>query len=253
MLFIEAPSLTHSFQHLGLSIPPEMAFKLAITVCFLLVGLVHNLPWIPEARTNNEEWMHKHEVMLNQTHAHAAAIKVVFLGDSITEGWAYNGKEVWAQHYANRGAYNYGIGGDQTQHILWRIGTEFEHVTPKLIVLKIGTNNIGGNTPGEIATGIFAILEAIHTKMPTAKVLLLSVLPRNNVPFDSAVHEINAQIGKYADASKEVYYLDLTAHFETGLAHEKFELFRDDQLHLSPKGYEEWYTAMEPQFAKLIA
>ncbi len=70
---------------------------------------------------------------------HKNDIKVVFLGDSITSGWGGNGKETWNKYYAPRGAYNYGIGGDTTQNVLWRIRNhEFDGISPKFIVLKIG-------------------------------------------------------------------------------------------------------------------
>jgi len=226
-----------------------MTFRLIITVA--LVGAAAALPWIAEPRTD-AGWVHHHESLQNLTRDHGAEVKVVFLGDSITEGWAGNGKAIWTEHYATRGAYNYGIGGDRTEHILYRLETEFDKVNPKLVVLKIGTNNLGGSTGGEIALGIWTILEQIHVRFPQAQVLLLSVLPRNSIPADTKVHEINGQISKYAD-NKKVFYLDLTTHFETKLATEKAELYVPDGVHLSAAGYEEWYKTMEPLFVKLLA
>jgi len=52
--------------------------------------------------------LHHHKSLVNQTHRHTTEIKAVFLGDSITEGWAFTGHTVWNEHYANRGAFNYG-------------------------------------------------------------------------------------------------------------------------------------------------
>lgn len=73
--------------------------------------------------------------------------KLYFL--SITEGWGGNGQSVFNFYYAPRGVANYGIGGDQTQHVLWRIQNgEIEGLNPRLVVLKIGTNNLG-NTQKE--------------------------------------------------------------------------------------------------------
>ena len=115
-----------------------MICKLILTLALVGVALA-GVPWIAEPRPDTW-WKQRHEGLLNLTHKHAADIKVVFLGDSITEGWAGNGKKIWDAHYAPRHAYNYGIGGDRTEHILWRIANgEFDHVKPKLVVLKIGT------------------------------------------------------------------------------------------------------------------
>ncbi len=108
-----------------------LSFLLIINFCIAAT------PWEPEAKTGG--WMQHHETLLAMTKAHAKEIKVVFLGDSITEGWGGNGKSVWDKHYAPLGAYNYGIGGDTTQNVLWRIQNhELDGINPKVLVLKIG-------------------------------------------------------------------------------------------------------------------
>ena len=79
--------------------------------------------------------------------------QVVFLGDSITAGW--NGqKALFEKEYGQYKAANFGIGGDQVQHVLWRVENgEFEGIKPKAVVLMIGTNNAGNpaHTPELIA------------------------------------------------------------------------------------------------------
>lgn len=119
----------------------KMACRLATVVVVVVVvsvlgGLVVECsePWDPSPHEKG-----KHKDLLKMTKEHAADIKLVFLGDSITERWKTHGAEVWAKHYAHRHAYNYGIGGDRTEHVLWRIGQgEFDNVHPDLIVLMIG-------------------------------------------------------------------------------------------------------------------
>src|SRR5262245_6664595 len=73
---------------------------------------------------------------------------VIFLGDSITQGWEGAGKKAWADNFAPLKAVNLGIGGDQTGHVLWRIteGKELEPIKPKVAVMMIGTNNTGGHS-----------------------------------------------------------------------------------------------------------
>jgi hypothetical protein len=92
-------------------------------------------PWMSLA-----EWRERHErQLIDPNRAHA---RIAFLGDSITQGW---GDSMAFQ--ASFGRYrplNLGIGGDQTQHVLWRI----EHgalggVRPRLLVVLIGVNNLG--------------------------------------------------------------------------------------------------------------
>lgn len=101
-----------------------------LVLILALIGLaIAAHPWEPAPRPETW-WTQRHAGLLELTKKHAAEEKVVFLGDSITEGWAGNGKQIWEQHYANRGAFNYGIGGDRTEHILWRIQNgEFDNVS----------------------------------------------------------------------------------------------------------------------------
>ena len=94
-------------------------------------------------------------------------VDLVFIGDSITQGWEGGGKEVWAKYYGKRNAVNLGIGGDRTQHVLWRLDNgNIDGIKPKLAVMMIGTNNSNGsdNTAEEIAAGIKAIVDEAARK-----------------------------------------------------------------------------------------
>src|SRR5216684_6727264 len=114
--------------------------------------------------------------------ARKGGIEVLFLGDSITDGWrGPAGQESWKKHFEPLHAANFGIGGDRTQHVLWRLQNgELEGIHPKLAVLMIGTNNSNGkdNTAEEIADGITAIVKEIQKRSPSTKVLLLGIFPR---------------------------------------------------------------------------
>src|SRR6185503_19624757 len=102
--------------------------------------------------------------------------ELLFIGDSITQGWEGDGaKEVWAKYYAQRKAVNLGIGGDRTQHVLWRlVNAPLDGVKPKAAVVMIGTNNSNAedNTPGQIVDGIAAIVAKLRERLPNTKILL---------------------------------------------------------------------------------
>ncbi|CAF1547348.1 unnamed protein product [Didymodactylos carnosus] len=206
------------------------------SISFLVfLSTVHSLfaaaPWEDEVR--EQWWFDRHNGFLNQIRANASGIRVVFLGDSITEGWLGGARNLWNQHYAARGAVNFGIGGDRTQHILWRIHNgELDGIQPKLIVLKIGTNNVGGNTADDITRGITKIVQDIRAKLPQARLLLLSILPRNNGAFNNKIPSINTAISKLDD-NYWVKYLDLTWNFQDAVDHVIPELFTADLLHLA--------------------
>ncbi|CAF3707321.1 unnamed protein product [Rotaria sordida] len=189
-------------------------------------------PW--EEETREQWWFDRHNSFLQQTQSNPNGIRVVFLGDSITEGWLHVARSIWDQYYASRGAVNYGIGGDRTQHILWRIRNgELTGLNPKLVVLKIGTNNLGSATEDEIALGIQTIVQDIRRMLPQTRILLLGILPRNNVEWISdAVRRINTAISKLDD-SYWIRYLDMSSSFQNSPVHVKPELYHPDLLHLA--------------------
>ncbi len=182
-------------------------------------------------------------------------VDLTLVGDSITQGWEGAGKDVWAKYYAKRNAVNLGIGGDRTQHVLWRLDHgNIDGISPKAAVLMIGTNNSNGtdNTAEEIGAGITAIVKKLRQKLPDTKVLILAVFPRGAKP--SAQREKNAKASeiaaKLAD-DKMIFYLDIGPKFLTDDGTLTKEIM-PDLLHLSPKGYEIWAEATEPSVAQLM-
>lgn len=98
---------------------------------------VHH-PWIAQER-NDAHHKARHQMLVAESKAHGPQEKVIFLGASSVEHWGIDGKELWDKHYAPRHAYNYGINGDRTEHVLWRIAHgELDGVKAKLVVLIIG-------------------------------------------------------------------------------------------------------------------
>ena len=204
-------------------------------------------------------WMSHHGSLLERTKK--GSVNVMFFGDSITQGWTdpTGGKAEWDKRFEPLGAANYGIGGDSTRQVLWRIGRgETDGLSPKLIVLKIGTNNLyddfNAGSDEEIAKGIETIVKTLHDKLPQTKVLLLGILPRQNEYFSGRIARINALAAKLADG-KSVRFLDIGSHFATtpgkGDVHE--ELYVGDKLHLSAKGYSVFAEAIQPPVTEMIA
>lgn len=196
--------------------------------------------------------------------------ELVFLGDSITQGWEGKGKEVWAKYYGAMGGKvaNFGIGGDRTEHVLWRMDNgNFDGLKPKLVVLMIGTNNTGhvgrpqkelnGTvyhcTAEETAKGVKAILDKLHAKSPSTKVLLLAIFPRgaNNADKMRQQNEAtNAIIKGYADG-KNVVYEDIGAKF-LGPDGTLSKDIMPDLLHPNDKGYEIWASAIDAKIKEMM-
>lgn len=111
-------------------------FTSLVLIC-LISTVFGGVPWIPEPR--DDAWLARHEGFVNNSLTNGGNINVLFYGDSITDAWRNTGLPIFTQHYAPLGAANYGIGGDRTEHVLWRIiNGEVQNLNPKLIVLKIG-------------------------------------------------------------------------------------------------------------------
>jgi len=227
-------------------------FKL-IFLSFLVLQYVTSFgdaakAWEPEARTD-AWWVQLHQHFLDETKKDASTIQVVFYGDSITQGW--NGNSVWQKHYAPLHAVKYGIGGDRTQHLVWRMENgEIDGLHPKVVVLKIGTNNMG-DTDENIAHGIKQILDILKMKLPNTKVLLLGILPRGDDNLNKHIRNINSIISHYADGNS-VQFLDMYSHFVDEMGHVIPTLYVPDKLHLALPGYEMWAQTMDPLLHKML-
>ena len=177
---------------------------------------------------------------------------LVFLGDSITAGWGGK-KEIWNKAFGEWRPANFGIGGDRTQHVLWRITNgELDGIKPKALVLMIGTNNSGSDSDEDIARGIKKIVETIREKQPATKVLLLAVFPRGEKPGATRekLAKVNQTIAKLDDG-KHVHYLDIGAKFLEADGTLTKEVM-PDYLHLSAQGYQIWADAISPKLAELM-
>jgi len=203
-----------------------------------------NLATFPQPRL---DWLD--HFLKNIDNTRGKQIDLIFDGDSITDFWQGTGKAVWAQHYGTLKATDFGISGDQVQHVLWRIENgQLEGLQPKLVVLMIGTNNVPGNgqTAAQIAEGIKVLVAEYEKRCPDAHILLLGIFPRAATPTDplrAKIAEINQQIATLDDG-KQVTYLD----FGSKLLQPDGTLspaIMPDFLHPSAKGYEIWADAIQ--------
>jgi lysophospholipase L1-like esterase len=197
------------------------------------------------------DWLQRFQSKLDNAKK-KPAIDLIFDGDSITDFWEGTGKAIWTQHYVPLNAFDFGISGDRTENVLWRLQHhQVDNLHPKLVVLLIGTNNLGGNTPEQIADGVKAIVNEYSQLCPDAGILVLGVFPRDEKPTDPArgkIKVINQIISQLADG-KNISYLD----FGDKLLQPDGTLSKDvlyDFLHPSPKGYQIWVDAIQPTIDK---
>ncbi len=194
---------------------------------------------------------------------------LVFLGDSITAGWNGRGKDAWKKYWVPLKAANFGIGGDRTEHILWRLQNgNYDGLKPKLTVLMIGTNNTGHqgrpmkehngavykSSAEQTSEGVTAIVKLLKKKQPQMKILILAIFPRganNNDAMRQQNQATNKSIAKLAD-DKTVWFLDINQAFLESDGTLSKEIM-PDLLHPNAAGYEIWSKAIMGKVKELMA
>ncbi|OWQ89561.1 hypothetical protein CDN98_03280 [Roseateles terrae] len=206
-----------------------------------------------------EWWIPRHEQKLaqvQQMRSSGPLPEVVFIGDSITQGWEDVGAPVWREYFSRYQPLNLGFGGDHTENVLWRLQHgEIDGIAPKVAVLMIGTNNTGDRMedPRTTTEGIRRLITELRMRLPATRILLLAVFPREQKPggpLRAINDEVNRRIASLADG-ETVQFLDI----RHTLMNADGTLSADvmpDWLHLSEKGYRLWAEAMAPTLAELV-
>ena len=174
--------------------------------------------------------------------------RVLFLGDSLTEGF---NSAVWRDHMAPRGVLNAGIGGDRTDHLRWRLEHgNLDGPPPDAVVLLIGSNDLAQQrTPEVTAEGIRANLLTIRDRLPGSKVLLLGLWPREDVPRivqQDEIRAVNALISACADGA-QIRYADLGRMLVEADGRLSPQI-SPDRVHFSAEGY----ARVAPSLDRLI-
>ena len=151
---------------------------------------------------------------------------------------------------------NLGYGGDQTQHVIWRMENgELEGYKAKLFTLMIGTNNSHHDKhspPEGVAAGVKRIIDIIREKHPESKIVLMPIFPcraQADDPIRVKNEKINALIKPYADG-ETVLWLDFNDTFFNAEGKLTKEVM-NDLLHPNEKGYQIWLDAILPTFRKV--
>lgn len=210
---------------------------------------------IPVSRDKEDDWMPKHDNLVRK--AKQTTARLVFFGDSITEGMDI----AQLRRIFGPSTQNFGIGGDRTQHLLWRFqnGELDLKKAPELMVILMGTNNLRtwpgwpASTIPEIATGVKADIAEVQKRLPDTKILLLGLLPRDQKAdgvLRVGTKQTNELLKGLAD-NKRVWYVDIGGKLleKDGSISEKI---MPDYLHPSPDGYEVMFNALKPTIDSIL-
>jgi lysophospholipase L1-like esterase len=220
-----------------------------------------SVPWEPSVKYDKDGspsagFLKQHESFLAR--GKSGPVGLLLLGDSITAGWG-KAKDEYNRGFGDYQPANFGIGGDRTEHVLWRIANgELDNVHPKVVMLMIGTNNSGGSDAAAITKGVTAVVEAIRAKLPDTKILLLGIFPRGADPADPKVAairkklaDVNAELAKLDDGGAHVKYLDIGDKFLDDKGAITKEIM-PDALHPTPAGYKIWVDAVKPTLDEMM-
>ena len=232
-----------------------------LLVLFATAGCADDKPapvsTIPAPRTIEYSWM-----SVEQWHqkfaedvavARAGDVNLLFVGDSITEGWP---APLWQKYFAPYKAANFGVGGDQTGNVLWRLENgDIEKLNPKVVVLMIGINNFGLNNEGpeEVFQGVKAVVTTLRTAFPDAKILVNGIFPYQETaqsPMRAPIIKAN-QLINTLDDGKHVFFHDyghLMLQDDGSISPE----IMPDFLHPAEPGYQIWADAMMPTLRKWL-
>lgn len=197
----------------------------------------------------DSRWMSMHERFLHD--AKVCPCDVLFIGDSIIRNMYET--EAWDTNFAPLNALNFGIGGDCTEHVLWRIENgELDGINPKVVVLLIGTNNHHCSAD-QLVEGIEVIVWSITGKLPSAKVIVLGLLPRGKQPnhLREKHFQVNHALKEVISAIPNSLYLDSDPGFvrsDGTISHE--DMF--DYLHLTRKGYKKFVKRIHDVVLKFL-
>ena len=221
------------------------------TVAFLFRAGSFAIILKPALSNASEQAMSRHWALCEQSCRDPT--RVVFLGDSITEGWSTHGKQIWQSEFAGLGAFNMGVSGDRIQNLLWRLDHgALDCAKPAGVVLAIGTNNVHYYSADEIVRVMGAVVERIQRLHPNASVLVLSLLPRDKSKSRarSIVKQVNSQLLESLQDKEHVECLDVGSHFVDAADEIRTGLILD-LLHPTESGYRQLANSLQPWIRRI--
>jgi lysophospholipase L1-like esterase len=213
---------------------------------------------IPSPRTIDYDWMSiaqwQEQFAEDQRIARSGNMDIIWLGDSITAGW---NMVAWEQELAPLHSANFGIGGDHTGNLLWRIQQlDTQRLQPKLIVLQIGVNNFGQlqESPDQVYQGVLAVVNTLKKRWPTTKILLNGVFPFEQSAGSPRRHDVRVLNNKLQDVCDEqrVYFRDY-GHLLLNTNGTISSAIMADYLHPTAQGYRIWKDAMMPDIRHILS
>ena len=223
--------------------------SLALIVAALLVLFLHVLPERERAREQREffEFLQQYykdkSANFAEENKTLGEVDVAFIGDSLTDGYDLK------MYYPEMKVINRGIGGDTTHGVLARLDTSIIEPAPRVVVMMIGTNNLG-----DMFTDYEEILIKLKSELPDTKVVILSIPPScgDYASRNGQIAINNVKIKSLAEKYDYTYVDVFTPLFDF----ERDELraeYTTDGIHFTPLGYEVITAEVKPVLEDLLS
>ena len=189
-------------------------------------------------------------------------IDVYVQGDSIARRWGATDYPQflanWNENFFGWNVADFAWGADRTQNILWRLENgELDGISPRVIVLLAGTNNVGTQPGGdarvtEITRGLKAIVDLMRAKVPQAVIVVTAIFPRNdNIAVMPTITAINANLAGFADG-RMVRFVNINDKLADAEGRLFDGMMNADRLHPTLKAYQIWADALKPIFTEVL-
>ncbi|XP_013392016.1 platelet-activating factor acetylhydrolase IB subunit gamma [Lingula anatina] len=192
---------------------------------------------VPVEDTHGDgRWMSLHNRFKTETKDREP--DVLMIGDSLIQ--QLGNTEMWEKMFVPLHCLNFGIGADQTQHVLWRLQHgELDNINPKIIVLLVGTNN-HGHTADQVTEGILEIVKCIRDKQPQAQLIVMGIPPRgqHHNPLREKIATINTALAEKLSSLVNTQFLNVDPGIFLNPADgsiSRQDMY--DYLHFTQKGY----------------
>ena len=207
----------------------------------------------PMGRDNKHGWYEEHEKFV--AIATRSLSSVLLVGDSMVKGLARYHR-VWSKYFEPLRALNFGVGGDRTQHVLWRIENGEIPLNLQVAFVHCGANNLDRDNPAEIRDGIASIVYTIQEKKPNANIIVSGLLPRDQEISSrrDKIKLVNRKLMKWCQSGKvrNVHYLkpDRDWTKPDGWLVERY--YFTDFLHLVEEVYEKFDNSIYEAIVKVL-
>ena len=206
----------------------------------------------PMGRDNKHGWYEEHEKFV--AIATRSLSSVLLVGDSMVKGLARYHR-VWSKYFEPLRALNFGVGGDRTQHVLWRIDNGEIPLNLQVAFIHCGTNNLDRDNPAEIRDGIASIVYTIQEKKPNANIIVSGLLPRDQEISSrrDKIKLVNQKLMKWCRSGKvrNVHYLKPDKDWTNPDGRLVDRYYFSDFLHLVEEGYEKFAKSIYEAIVKV--